>query len=418
MGLFDADGWLEVAEVARRNKLRTGLTAAGVFWGMFILIVMLGFGDGLETGVTGRMGGSATNAVFIWGQTTTKAHRGRRSGRSIVFRNGDIPAVQDIPGVHHVAPRNQLGGYRDAANVVRRGKTGSYAVMGDVPALRHIQPMNVERGRFLNELDIRDERKVVVLGRTVVEELFEPGEQPIGQAIRVFGVSFVVVGVVASSRGDDRGDREDSTVHLPLSTFQKAFNYGDRIGWFAITGYPEVPASTIEEQTRRVLAERHDVAVGDNIAFGSFNAQREFSMLFNLFFAIDAFVWFVGAMTLLAGVVGVSNIMLVTVRERTKEFGLRRAVGATPGDIVAMVLKEAVVLTAVAGYAGIVVGVAFLELVDAVIGDGGEYFAHPAVDLRVAVVAGVLLVFFGALSGVLPAVRAAAIHPVVALRSE
>ena len=417
--MFDLDRWQEIAGVMRKNKLRTLLTASGVFWGMFMLVLMLGMGNGLEKGVSANMLGFATNAVHVWGRRTTMPYQGMRPGRRIGYDNDDTPALQAIPDVEYLAPRNQLGGYRGGANVIRGTKTGNFAVMGDAPDYAKIQPMNFQDGRFINPLDMEDHRKVAVLGGQVVAELFERGEDPIGEYVRINGVYFQVVGWFEPEQAGDDADRFSATIHVPFSTFQRVFNYGDRVGWFAMTGKAHVSGSELEEQVRQVLAARHSIHPGDAQAIGSFNAEEEFGKVTKLFAGIRFLVWFVGIATMLSGVVGVSNIMLIVVKERTREIGLRRAIGATPASVVLLIVQEAIVLTMLAGYSGLVAGVGFLELVGWLIGpNAGGTLGQPEIDVLAAVGAAFVLVIAGAFAGVIPARGASRIKPVDALRAE
>jgi putative ABC transport system permease protein len=416
--MFDLDRWTEIAVTLRSNRLRTFLTAAGVFWGMFMLVVMLGFGDGLERGIKRSMSGFATNSVYVWGRRTSMPYKGMRPGRRLRYDNADAAALAELPGIEFLAPRNQLGGHRGGANVSRGAKTGNYAVMGDMPEFGHIQPLVFEEGRFVNHIDVQEYRKVAVIGRQVYDELFVDATDPIGQSIRVRGVYFQVVGLFHAPGNDDRADRYNATIHIPFTTFQRVFNFGDFVGWFAMTGHPDVTGSALEAEARKVLAERHKVHPDDENAIGAFNAEEEFRKITVLFRGIRLFVWFVGVMTLAAGVVGVSNIMLIVVQERTREIGLRRAVGATPASVVGMVLQESLVLTAVAGYAGLVAAVVALELAGMVVGPDHETMGQPQVDLAAALLAGVVLLVAGALAGVIPARTAASVNPVQALHAE
>ncbi len=417
--MLDLDTWQEILETVRRKKLRTLMTAAGVFWGMFMLLVMLGFGEGLQRGVSREMGDFATNSVYIWGQRTSRPYRGLQAGRFVGFDNGDTEAIAaQVRGIRHLAPRNQLGGYQDGNNVSRGAKTGNFEVMGDYPQYRYIEPVIMETGRFLNPLDVRQRRKVAAIGAQVYAELFAPGEDPIGQSISVQGVWFQVIGVFRSTKGGDAADQQESRIHIPFSTFQQAFNFGDRVSWFAINGEDDVPASLLEEEVRAVLADRHDIDPEDQQAIGSFNAEKEFGKMTTLFAAIEAFVWVVGSVTLLAGVIGVSNIMLIVVRERTREIGLRRAIGATPWSVVGMIVQEAVALTSLAGCAGLTAAVAVLEITARIVGDNNDVLGNPQVDLSVALAAVAVLVLGGAVAGIIPARHAARINPVNALRAE
>lgn len=417
MSLLDTDSWQEIYATLRKNRLRTFLTACGVFWGIFMLLIMLGFGNGLETGVSQNMRGFATNAIYVWGRETRTPYKGMQPGRHIRFENADIAALSRIEGIEHLAPRNRLGGWRSGNNVTYGTETGNFTVMGDYPTVRHIQPVVFERGRFLNEIDIDQRRKVAVIGASVYKELFPPGIDPIGEHIHINGVYFQVVGTFRSKARGDEGDRQASTIFLPFTTFQQAFNRDDRVGYFAMTARPGISAQQVEDQVRAVLTARHDIHPDDELALGSFNAGEEFGKVRTLFLGIRYLIWFVGVMTLLAGVIGVSNIMLIVVKERTKEIGVRKALGATPASIVGLILQEAVVLTALAGYTGVIAGVGFLELLGRLF-SGSDTFAPPQVDLQATLIAAVVLVVAGAVAGVIPARMAARVNPVEALRAE
>lgn len=407
----------EIVEVLRRNPLRTLLTAFGVFWGLLMLVALLGFGEGLESVALRNFAGSTTNSAFLWGGRTSLPWQGYRPGRWIQFRNGDLEPIRELPGLALVAGRVQLGGWR-SGNVVSHGaEAGSYNVMGDAPEYFEITPVILERGRLLNPLDVAEQRKVAVIGATVQTELFR-GKDPIGQPIQIQGVHFEVVGVMRSARADERGDRENSAVHVPISTFQKVFNMEDRIAWITFSAQPDVPATEMEDRVRAVLYERHGIHPDDDNALGGWNAQEDVERINTLFTGIRWFVWFVGVATLLSGVVGVSNILLVVVRERTREIGLRRALGATRASIVAQIVAEAVVLTSAAGWIGLIVGVAAVEGTAAWLGPDHELVGNPGIDPAIALGAFAVLVAAGVLAGLLPARRAAMIHPVEALRTE
>ncbi len=418
MGVLDFDTWQEIWATIRKNRLRTFLTALGVFWGMFMLLLMLGFGNGLQRGVTGNMSGFATNAVYVWGQRTSMPYEGLPPGREVDFTNDDIATIERIRGVEHVAPRVQLGGWRDDNNVTRGVKTGTFGVMGDYPQFEIIQPMRFERGRFLNHLDLTERRKVAVIGNGVQDVLFDKGEDPIGKHIKIHGVYFEVIGLFRPRKGGEDADRAGNTIHIPFTTFQQAFNFNNKVGWFAITADPDVSAALVEQRVRGSLAERHHVHPEDRQALGSFNAEKEFRKITTLFAGIRYFVWFVGLCTLLAGAIGVSNIMLIAVKERTKEIGVRKALGATPRSIIGLVLQESIVLTSLAGYLGLIAGVGLLEGIGSLVGEGNEIFANPQIDIRVALFGTAVLIVAGAFAGIIPARHAARIHPVEALRAE
>ncbi|HWN70832.1 MAG TPA: ABC transporter permease [Haliangium sp.] len=415
--MLDIDGWQEILTTLRRNKLRTALTAIGVIWGIFILIVMIGVGSGLETGVTRRMSGFAHNSIYFWGQRTTMPHAGMQPGRRVEFDNRDVQALAGIEGIEHLAPRNQLGGFRESGVVRRGNQTGSFNVMGDYPALRYIESIRMSQGRFLNDLDVEERRKIAVVGRQVVDQLFEPGEDPIGQAIQINGVYFQVVGAFDPFQTGEQADRQAQNIFVPFTTFQQAFNFGDRVGWFSLTIAPGHTSADVEAKVRRVLAARHRIAPEDEQAIGSYNAEKDFGKVQNLFTGINAIIWFAGVMTLLAGVIGVINIMLISVKERTREIGVRKALGATQRSIVGMILRESVLLTSLAGCIGILAGVAVIEQL-ASQGIESEMFAAPTVGFTATVLATCVLVVSGAIAGFLPAMHAAGIDPVEALRAE
>jgi putative ABC transport system permease protein len=421
MSFFDLDHWQEIKTALLRNRLRTALTAFGVFWGIFLLMVMLGSGAGLKNGVTRGFSGGATNSFFVWTQRTQKPYRGMPAGRTIQLDNSDVMAVRDkVPEVEVVAPRNQLGGFGGGNNVTRGRKAGGFNVTGDYPEIASIQSMDIVAGRFIDPYDVEERRKVAVIGTRVRDVLFEKGEDAVGQSIEVRGVYFQVVGVFASRQSGDDAERESQTIFVPFTTFQRAFNFGDRVGWLAVTSDPAVPASVAEAKVLDLLRTRHKVAPDDSRAFGHFNVEEEYTKVQGLFGGIRLLVWLVGIGTLAAGAIGVSNIMLIIVKERTKEIGLRRAVGARPSAIVGQIVTEAVILTASAGYAGLVVGIAIMELVGRLLPDGGgnAMFTNPDVSIAEALRALAILVAAGIVAGLAPAQRALQVSPMVALRSE
>ena len=415
--MLDVDGWQEIWITLRHNKLRSILTACGVFWGIFMLILMLGFGNGLERGVRQNMFGFATNSVFIGGDQTSKAYRGMQPARHITFRAEDMTAIrQKVPEVALLAPRNQLGGWHGSYNVSRGTRSGGFTISGDYPEIQHIMTFTLEDGRFLNHLDIEDERKVAVIGARVREQLFAPGEEPIGQHIEIRGVYFTVVGEFRPRGSSEMADRDASTIFVPFSTFAKAFNR-PFVDWFAMTAAPGHSATAIEEKVIELLYQRHRIHPDDENAVWHFNAQQEFDKVMVLFMAIRVLVWIVGIVTLLAGVIGVSNIMLIVIRERTREIGVRKAVGATPLAITLQIIQETTALTAVAGYFGLVAGVGLLELVGPLFGKPGSMMGKPEVDVYVALVATGVLIVSGALAGLIPARAAVRVNPIEALRA-
>lgn len=421
--MFDYDKWQEILATMRKNKLRTILTMFGVFWGIFMLMLLLGSGNGLKNGVTKNFGGWATNSGFVWSNRTTMAYQGMKPGRFIRFTNEDKIAIeQNVEGLGVLAPRNDLGGWRGGNNVSRGNKTGAFTINGDYPEYQQVQVVNVYSGRHINAKDIKDKRKIAVIGESVYNVLFEKDEDPIGEYILVKGVYFQIVGTFKSTRSGEQGNRDTQTIYVPFTTFQQAFNYGNGIGWFAFTAQPGVSVVAVEEGIKQVLRDRHKVHPEDLNALGSENLEKEFGQITGLFSGISIFVWIVGTGTLIAGVIGVSNIMLIIVKERTKEIGIRKALGATPLSIISLILQESIIITAFAGYVGIFLGTLIIESLGHFVrqqpGGSLDMFGPPEVQIETAVASLLTLVFFGALAGLIPARKAAKISPMEAIRVE
>jgi putative ABC transport system permease protein len=421
--MFDLDRWQEIMSALKKNKLRTFFTAFGVFWGVFMLIVMLGSGAGLRNGVTGDFGDFATNSVFMWTRPTTIPYKGLPRARNYNFKNDDIEALRrEVPEIDILAPRTQGGGFRGGNNVIRGTKSGAFSVMGDYPEWNEIDPVNIDKGRFINNADLKEKRKVAVIGNKVYEVLFKPGEEAIGQYIQIQGVYFQVVGIFSPrNTGVNFGGEKAQSVFIPLTTFQRVYNWGDVIGWFAFTSKPGIPASEVEEKAATILKRRHSVSPDDAQAVGSFNMEKQYNQMNGLFAGINGLIWIVGIGTLMAGVIGISNIMLVIVKERTKEIGIQRAIGAKPWNIISQIITESVFLTTFAGYFGLVIGVGILEGVNyALTSSGAEsnMFKNPNIDFNMAVTALVILVISGAIAGLIPARKAVSIKPIDALRYE
>ena len=419
--MFDLDHWQEIYHVLRKNKLRTFLTAFGVFWGIFMLIIMMGSGNGLQNGVSQNFGDMATNSVFIWTQQTTIPYKGFTRGRRYYFRNNDVQALLDeIPEIKYKAPRTNVGGYNGNSNVIRGLKSGQFSIFGDYPVFNMIDPMNITEGRFINDIDIQEQRKVIVIGKRVTETLFDKNENTLGQYIKIQGVWFKVIGTSESKRTGEAAIQDNQRIFMPFTTLQKTFNYGDAIGFFNITSKDGIPVSIVEDKAIEILKQRHSIAPGDDRAVGHFNLENEYNKMQGLFFGIRLLIWIVGIGTLLAGVIGVSNIMLVVVKERTREIGIQRALGATPRMIIGQIITEAVVLTTFAGYFGMTIGVGLLELINYLLEKTGstEMFRHPGINFTVGITALMILVVSGALAGFIPARRAISVKPIDALRYE
>lgn len=422
MKIFDLDKWHEIYYALRKNPLRTFFTAFGVFWGIFMLIIMMGAGEGLYNGATHDMGGMATNSIFMWTQNTSMPYKGFQRGRYYRFNNDDTQALIDnIPELDVVAPRLQGWGGEGNNNVIRGDRTGGYNIQGDYPAINIIDPVDITSGRFINDNDIADKRKVAILGIRVVNDLFSQGEDPLGEYIQIQGVYFQVIGIFKSKKGDQQAEWDNKAIFIPFTTLQKVYNYGDMVGWYSMTAKKDFPASVVEDKAKELLKKRHTIHPDDDRAVGSFNLEKEWSKMTNLFNGIRGLVWIVGIGTLLAGVIGVSNIMLIVVKERTKEIGVQRAIGATPVNIVSQIIIESVFLTSFAGYFGLTLGVGLLELINYLLvttGAESNMFNNPEVDFNKAMTALVILVISGIFAGMIPARRAVSIKPIDALRDE
>jgi len=386
-------------------------------------MIMLGSGSGLEHGVSSGMGNFATNSFFIWPQRTSIDYKGFPRGRYFNFNNDDIDALKaNIPEIKYIAPKISGWSAGDGTNnTVRKDKTGAFSIKGEFPDWSKVDPMEIE-GRFINPFDLRDRRKVAVIGSRVKEVLFDSDEDAVGQSIRIQGIYFTVIGVFKPLNTQiNFGGEKEQTIYIPLSTLQKTYNYGDVVGWFSITVNDDESAAAIEEKTMKFLASRHTVSPDDKEAFGHFNLAENFDQMNGLFKGIAGLIWIVGIGTLMAGVIGISNIMLVIVKERTREIGIKRALGATPMQIMVQIITESVFLTTLSGYIGLVAGVALVEGINTAMIKfqvQAEMFERPEVDFSTAITALIILILSGALAGIIPAKRAVSIKPVDALRTE
>lgn len=421
--MFKRDKWNEILESLTANWARTILTAIGVVWGIFILVILLAASKGLENGVTKGFAGIATNSMFMWAQTTTKSYQGFPKGRRYNFELSDVEAIKNqVPGLKYVSPRNQLGGFGGGEdNVVRGLKSGAFDVYGDYPEIIHQQPMDIILGRFINYNDIRDNRKVAVIGKGVRSALYESGEDVLGTTIKISGVNFMVIGMyekISNERNAESGQKE---IYVPFTTFSQAFNMGDRVGWMSITAKDGYSITKLADDIIDVVQERHSIHPEDDGAVGYFDLYEQYNKVNGLFIALDAVAYFVGILVLLSGIIGISNIMLIVVKERTKEIGIRRALGATPWSIRGQILLESIFLTIISGMVGIAMATGvliaanyFLDQMDT----SDMMFSNPSVNLGVVLIALFILIISGLLAGLIPAQNAIKIKPVDALRTE
>ncbi len=410
--MFDLDIWQEILSTIRANRLRTLLTGFSVAWGIFMLVILLGSGTGLENGIRYQFRDDAINSIWVSTGETSVPYKGLQPGRSVQLTNQDHSELErGIEGVEHITSRFYIPG----SIVVSRGSEyGSFSVRCVHPGHREVEKTTVIDGRYINRLDIEEHRKVAVIGRLVAEALF--ADRPaVGGWIKINGVLFRVVGVFE----DDGSESELEMIYLPITTAQRVFGGANRVAQIIYTTGDASLAATqsMATETRATLARRHAFDPEDQRALFVRNNTEFFQRFVQLNAGIRAFIWVVGIGTILAGVVGVSNIMMVAVTERTREIGVRKALGATPASIVALVLQESVLITAASGYIGLVLGIGLLELIAGNL-PSSEFFREPGVDLGLALGATALLVTAGALAGLIPARRAARVRPIEALRTE
>ncbi len=420
--MFSRDRWSEILEALTANWFRTVLTAFGVLWGIFILVILLAAGKGLENGVKQGFSGIATNTMFMWTQVASKPYKGMPKGRRFSYDMDDVTAIKDqVPGLKFVSPRNQLGGFGGANNVTRGLKTGAFNVYGDFPEIIQQEPMDITSGRFINYSDINENRKVAIIGEGVQTALYETGEDPLGTYIKVNGVNFMVIGTYKKkSQGGDREEGQKQ-IFVPFTAFSQAFNRGNKVGWMAITAKDGNSITKLKSNIFDIVKSRHIIHPEDDRAIGNFDLYQEYSKVNGLFIALKAVAYFVGVLVLLSGIIGISNIMLIVVKERTNEIGVRRALGATPWSIRGQILLESIFLTIISGMAGIILATGVIWLVNLQLSnmDTSEMmFLNPSVNLGVVMIALAILIISGLLAGLIPAQQAIKVKPVDALRTE
>jgi putative ABC transport system permease protein len=419
--MFDLDKWQEIWLTISRNKTRSILTAFGVFWGILMLTILLGMGNGLENGMMGEIKGFATNSCFFYTGQTSVPYKGFKKNRSWNMHNSDINVIKaNCTNLKYLAPM-LFGGGGDNSTV-RGDKSGAFRVKGCFPDYAKIEEQEILYGRYINDVDIQAYRKVCFIGKNVYEKLFDEGENPIGTTIRSSGIYYTVIGVGSGMSQVQIGGRSDDMVVLPFSTMQRAYNLGDQIQFLAATAKDGTDAGILEEEITNILKTQNSIAPEDDRAVGSFNISEQFKMFSYMFLGINILIWIVGTGTLLAGAIGVSNIMLVSVRERTKEIGIRRALGAKPIDIISQIMAESLVLTAVAGFIGLSIGVGILSIIDNLINNLPEesnvFIKNIVIHFDVALIASFILLALGLFAGLLPAQRAMQIKAIEALSEE
>ncbi len=423
--MFDIDKWQEIFATLGKNKLRTFLTSFSVAWGIWLLIILLGSGNGLQNAVMQNFESNAKNAIWIWGGKTSIEHKGLSKDRQISFTNKDYEIIRDqIAGIDNISPQFNIWG---GTSVSYKNEFGNFTVQCVLPEHQPIEGSKILQGRYLNKIDINKNRKVVVLGEEVHKSLFK-AKNAIGEYIKINNIPFKVIGVYSDGNG-----WQNRRVVLPFTAAQKIFNGGVRVSRIGVTTGDATPEESqiIEDKIRKKLAALHSFNVEDRSALGIRNTLQKFDQTQKVFLGIKIFIWFIGIGTLIAGIVGVSNIMLIVVKDRTREIGVRKAIGATPYSVVSLIISEAVFITTLAGYFGMVLGIAIMEGIDflvdqsianapATTDSGGQpiIFLNPNVDIGIAVGATILLIVCGALAGLIPAIRASKIKPIEALKYE
>lgn len=422
--MFDLDGLKEIWQTIARNKTRSLLTAFGVFWGIFLLVVLSSVGNGFENGLMKQIEGFSLNTGFFFSQSTSEPYKGYQKGRHWDMNMSDLQALKDaFPDIKAISPVGfTYSG--EGNNVIFGNKGGTYNVKGLMPEYNEIDRCKIIKGRFLNDTDIAEKRKVCVIGKRIYEEMIGKNVDPIGQMIKVNGIYFQIVGVNRSYSNNESvnvGGTTNETVYLPFSTMQQVFGLGDKIDFFVLCAHDDASVSAMEDDIKNLIKLRHDISPTDQQAISAYNVEEEFKMFKGLFTGIHILIWIVGLGTLLSGIIGVSNIMLVTVKERTREIGVRRALGAKPKAIITQVMSESLLLTILAGLVGLCFGVLVMAIVAMVVANNPSdttMFQDPNMGFGAAVASVIIVIISGLLAGLLPAMRAIQIKAIDAIREE
>lgn len=419
--LFKSDTWQEIYYSLKNNKLRTFLTMIGVGWGMFLYVTLLGAAKGMENGFDKLFSGFATNSIFLWPQNTTIPFDGFPKGRAMELHLSDMDYLEKkIPEIDYISPQNSKGNFGSSGvTMTREGKVATYTLNGDYPIGNKISEKRLLFGRYLNDADVAENKNVVVIGEEIYKNFFDAkkNENPIGKSINIKGIFFNVIGVFGVKRGG--GMENDRAAYIPLSTFTKMFNDGDKVGFFAIVSKPNADVGIVEDNVKNQLKTKYNASPEDTNAFGSFNLGKEFKKLTGFLTGMQLLTIIVGTLTIIAGVIAISNILLITVKERTKEIGIRRALGAKPAEVRNQILLESVVITLSSGLIGFIFGMLLLMVLNiATQGQDDFPFYNPTVNYGNVFGAMAIMVFLGLVIGLIPAQRAVKIRPIEALRTE
>ncbi|MAW09157.1 MAG: ABC transporter permease [Flavobacteriales bacterium] len=419
--IFDYDTWQEIFSSVRKNKVRTIITVIGVLWGIFIYITLSGSSNGLDNGFDKEFENIAMNSMFIWTQQTSMPYKGFKTGRRPRLKISDAKVLlNNVPDIQYIAPRNARGvfGGSPPATIVRKSKSGNYNIYGDFPEYTKIATKKIFKGgRFINQIDIDLSRKVCVIGERTKKELFVEGEKVIGEYVKLDDVFFQVIGVHKYIQGG--GFETDGDVFIPFTTFKNIYNTGERVGWFTIAAYDDSNVVDVEEQIKNTLKRIHNVNPKDERAISGFNLGEIFNKIKGFSKGMTLLSIIVGIATILAGVIGIGNILLISVKERTKELGVRRAIGATPSEVKIQIILESVFLSLVSGIFGIILGGLVLYLIDIATEDIDSFpYTNPTVPISFILAALLIIISLGTLIGLIPAQRAVSIKPIDALREE
>ena len=418
--LFDKDTWQEIFSSIEQNKVRTIITVIGVLWGIFLYIVLSGAAKGIDHGFERQFERISSNSLFVWGQATSVPYDGFKTGRQINFKLSDVTALKNrIPEIQHIAPRNSSGVFGGSkAQLVNGQKKGSYNIYGDFPIYTTIATKTIfDGGRFINESDIKDKRKVCVIGERTQQELFKEDESPIGKFVRINGIHFRIIGVTKFVDGGGPGN--DGDIYIPFTTYQRLYNTGEYVDFLLVAAFPTADIVKVETDIRTVLKELHHVSPKDKRALGGFNIGKMFKQISQFASGMTFLSMVIGLATIIGGIIGIGNILLISVKERTKEIGVRRAIGATPKEIRTQIMLESVFLTVIAGIIGIILGALVLSGINMATKDMTDYpFTNPTVPITYILGALFLMVVLGTLIGLIPAHRAVSIKPIDALREE